>query len=176
LWPECGTRFRYGVFQERKPDAVDNVWLKSQPKADGEISRRQVLTASRHKYYIPGIGAPSAPRCDSAPSKLLIDTVKRLPIGVGGWGFDGSPACRRRDFRIPGCLTGESEERETWTAESLRTVAAMRENLVAVRSRKRLRRSTFQVNTMNVPVSNHRNGQSGTSSEWRHASVVTCET
>src|ERR1700693_1978695 len=29
---------------------------------------------------------------------------------------------------------------------------------------KRLRRSTFQVNTMNVTVSNHRNGQRGTSS------------
>src|SRR5215216_4923388 len=28
--------------------------------------------------------------------------------------------------RLPGCLTGESEERETWTAESLRTAITER--------------------------------------------------
>ena len=48
---------------------------------------------------------------------------------------------------VPGCLTSESEERETWTAGSLRTVASGG----AIRSGrgrwKRLRRYTFQVNT-----------------------------
>jgi len=33
--------------------------------------------------------------------------------------WDASPV-RERGFRTPGCLTSEDEERETWTAESLR--------------------------------------------------------
>ena len=32
----------------------------------------------------------------------------------------------RRGFKVPGCLTGESEERETWTAGSLRAAFARR--------------------------------------------------
>ena len=44
----------------------------------------------------------------SASSALLwVDTYKREVIA-----------------RSPGCLTGESEERETWTAESLRTASS----------------------------------------------------
>ena len=79
----------------------------------------------------------------------------------------------RRSRKVPGCLTSESEERETWTAESLRTASSNGEGFGLfsgrARSWKRLRRSTFQVNTMIVTVSNHRNGQSGTSSN-----VVIC--
>src|SRR5260370_36562678 len=38
--------------------------------------------------------------------------------------FDGSPAPRGVGTAlVPGCLTGESEERETWTAESLRAAS-----------------------------------------------------
>ena len=52
----------------------------------------------------------------------------------------------RRSCKVPGCLKSESEERETWTAESLR--AAFREGKPRAKTvRKRLRRSTFQVNT-----------------------------
>jgi hypothetical protein len=53
-----------------------------------------------------------------------------------------------------GCLTSESEERETWTAESLRAarhVGRLREQAVLVLcSRTRLRRYTFQVNTITL--------------------------
>ena len=51
-------------------------------------------------------------------------------------------ATRRRGCKVPGCLTGESEERETWTAESLRA-ASGRGKPCAEKARKRLRRSTF---------------------------------
>ena len=53
------------------------------------------------------------------------DLTSRKPIGFDrswvptrGWGSAWSP----------GCLTGESEERETWTAESLRTASRRRRN------------------------------------------------
>ncbi len=45
-------------------------------------------------------------------------------------GFGGSGFCRRRSRKVPGCLTGESEERETWTAESLRAASSNGEGLV----------------------------------------------
>jgi hypothetical protein len=55
---------------------------------------------------------------------------------------------------VPGCLTGESEERETWTAESLRAASAigacLRTGLRKQRRSTRLRRYTFQVNTLVV--------------------------
>ena len=48
----------------------------------------------------------------------------------------------RRSCKVPGCLKSESEERETWTAESLR--AAFRKGKPCAKTvRKRLRRSTF---------------------------------
>ena len=34
---------------------------------------------------------------------------------------------RRRNREVSGCLTSESEERETWTAESLRTASSIEE-------------------------------------------------
>jgi hypothetical protein len=43
---------------------------------------------------------------------------------VGCTGFGGSAACRRRGRKVPGCLKSESEERETWTAESLRAASS----------------------------------------------------
>ena len=53
-------------------------------------------------------GAPSAPRSDVAPSKLLTDKVQRPPIAVGGFrSFDGFPANRGGDRQVPGCLTSE---------------------------------------------------------------------
>jgi hypothetical protein len=39
------------------------------------------------------------------------------------WGLT-PPGHGGRSCKVPGCLTGESEERETWTAESLRTAFA----------------------------------------------------
>jgi len=57
-------------------------------------------------------------------SSLIL--VNRPPIAVGCWSFDGSPVFRGRGPPwSPGCLTGESEERETWTAESLRAASSI---------------------------------------------------
>jgi hypothetical protein len=64
-------------------------------------------------------------------------------------------------------LTSESEERETWTAESLRTVVDGRSLLRSGGAvRTRLRRSTFQVNTL------MRKHQSDGPRQWRRASVA----
>src|SRR6476620_99147 len=47
---------------------------------------------------------------------------------VGGSNFVGFSvrSGRLETARFPGCLTSESEERETWTAESLRTAPRVR--------------------------------------------------
>jgi hypothetical protein len=54
--------------------------------------------------------------------------------GVGGFGAC-QKVCGVRIRKDPGCLTGESEERETWTAESLRTASSNGEGLGFVRKR-----------------------------------------
>jgi len=69
-------------------------------------------------------GAPSALRRDCAPLKLLTGTVNQHPTVSDVWSFDGSPVHRRAGTAtVPGCLKSESEERETWTAESLRAAS-----------------------------------------------------
>jgi len=76
---------------------------------------------------------------------------------------------------VPGCLTGESEERETWTAESLRAALPrefrLRKKSGFQREGGRIETSAVDVsgNTMGRRVSNHSTDQSGTSSN-----VVTC--
>ena len=68
----------------------------------------------------------AAARRDDAPAKLLTDNGDQPPIcSRGRWlrrlsGMFGE----KGSFAIPGCLTGESEERETWTAESLRAASS----------------------------------------------------
>jgi len=59
---------------------------------------------------------------------------------VGGSSFVGFRAgprlqARKRDREVPGCLTGESEERETWTAESLRAASSNGEGFGFFRKR-----------------------------------------
>src|SRR3974377_2286180 len=68
--------------------------------------------------YTPHIGAPPLGAMVRLRSSSLIAVTGHRPQ-VGGSGFGGSPASGRGSC-TPGCLTGESEERETWTAESLR--------------------------------------------------------
>jgi len=68
----------------------------------------------------------AAARRDGAPAKLLTDNGDQTPMC-----FNRGCRLRRlsglfgeRGFAVPGCLTGESEERETWTAESLRAASS----------------------------------------------------
>ena len=123
----------------------------------------------RRRLYTPSWRA-AAWRDGASAKPLTVCAVKHpvMSYGHGGCaGFGGFPACRGRGRKASGCLKSESEERETWTAESLRAASSNGEALASsarARPWKRLRRSTFQVNTMIVTVSNHRNGQSGTSS------------
>ena len=117
------------------------------------------LTFRILRAYNPLHGAPPSRR-DGAPQKLLTDTrwqSVRLPSAPGAlmlFGISGGGI-----VEIPGCLTGESEERETWTAESLRAASLARDG-----GRTRLRRYTFQVNTMVSWVRDCLGDQSGTSS------------
>jgi hypothetical protein len=117
------------------------------------------------RLYKP-LGTPSAFRRDGAPAKPSLifgdqasdldrkykaSTALRL---AGGW-----------DHTVPGCLTSESEERETWTAESLRA-AILGDGFGFFHwgaARTRLRRSTFQVNTVVVKAA------SGSASNRVHA-------
>ncbi len=88
-------------------------------------SDREVLTRFGAAAYIAPTRRAAARR-DGAPAKLLTDNGDQPPTCcVGGRGFGGSPACPGRGILVvPGCLTGESEERETWTAESLRAASS----------------------------------------------------
>ena len=78
------------------------------------------LTMSKCVAYITKTRCAAARR-NGAPPKLFTFNGDLPPTLVGGNGFVGSPAYLGRGcLCAPGCLTGESEERETWTAESLR--------------------------------------------------------
>ena len=110
----------------------------------------QVLTARDRAAYIGGSRCAVRLGCYCAPAKLLtdtrFDTRTRRPISVGSKELRPLPALGERGHPVPGCLTSESEERETWTAESLRAVSRARATC-ASGGRTRLRRYTFQVNT-----------------------------
>ena len=65
------------------------------------------------------------------PSKPSLDRVKKLPSNRELIGFGGSldskveahVSSKYEGLAPSGCLKSESEERETWTAESLRAVS-----------------------------------------------------
>jgi hypothetical protein len=78
------------------------------------------LTAPAGPAYIHPHGAPSALRRDGAPSKLLTDQCEKASDGGRRLGASVVLQIGEHGTTVPGCLTSESEERETWTAESLR--------------------------------------------------------
>ena len=64
---------------------------------------------------------------------------------------------RERGLRVPGCLTSEDEERETWTAESLRISEYLKAQAFRFSgSDERLRRYTFKGYTIVVRDVNRR--------------------
>ena len=83
------------------------------------------LTRSGAAHINPAIRRAVRYRRDDAPAKLLTSGVTRHPALSEVLGFGGFPALREGGPPwSPGCLTSESEERETWTAESLRTASS----------------------------------------------------
>jgi hypothetical protein len=93
-----------------------------------EFVRAYVLTGPGPKDYIHRHGAPNAfGAMARLRSTSLICSVINLPISVGSAGLrrlSGLPGAGLS--WVPSCLTSESEERETWTAESLRAVSKRR--------------------------------------------------
>jgi len=83
--------------------------------------------------YIHFLGAPplliGAMARLRSPSLFAVNHPAMTYGHVGCAGFGGSGICRRRNREVPGCLKSESEERETWTAESLRTASPNEEGL-----------------------------------------------
>jgi hypothetical protein len=97
-----------------------------------DVFVNRVLTVTAAPAYIPPHGAAAASVRWRASEALHRYSVTSLRSQVGGLGFDRpSRPLEGGIILIPGCLTGESEERETWTAGSLRTASHRRSNLFA---------------------------------------------
>ncbi len=103
----------------------------------------------------------TALRDGSSAKPLTVYAVNHPAVSyghVGCTGFGGSAACRRRGRKVPGCLKSESEERETWTAESLRAASSNGEGLglrvwafpARVAAGRDFGGLTFQVNTVTI--------------------------
>lgn len=123
IWPEYGAEPKW--LAESRVRA--HLWETGAGAAKPENFRCNRVDTKRSPEYIPPTGAPHCPgvrarlskhlTCNSEPSfrsvvgGRIASTVFVVP-GLRGWGF---PA--------PGCLKSESEERETWTAESLRAAS-----------------------------------------------------
>ena len=88
------------------------------------FSRRGVDKPTEGGLYTP----PQVRRRLGVRSRLRSSSlirVNRLPMKRRMLeASTGSPALRGWGLAIPGCLTSESEERETWTAESLRAASS----------------------------------------------------
>ena len=79
------------------------------------------------RLYSPHNGAPIGFGVMARLRSTSLIVVTRHPTRSDVLGFGGSPVLSGRGIaRSPGCLTTESEERETWTAKSLRTASHMR--------------------------------------------------
>ena len=117
-------RLRSGFWRAAKIAAPHRSFCASKP-----------LTMPAAPAYISGLGAPprDAMTCHEAPH-CLHGEHPATSFGPGGCArlrrLLLSCRSRRREwktgsFGVSGCLTSESEERETWTAESLRAAFAI---------------------------------------------------
>jgi len=99
-----------------------------------ESERLKRLTVRRARDYIAALGRTAALARWRVRETLTVYAVNHPAIALAMTDV----GCRRLRFRpelsetgffdgispVPGCLTGESEERETWTAESLRAASS----------------------------------------------------
>jgi hypothetical protein len=129
---ECGSSTApQGLSQRSKPPILLAKTAVAGLHREARFSPSLVLTSGAAEIYKPGIRHAAASvrrRVFEAPHRY---SVTRLPIVIGGppasttLGFDDPPVPPEGGITlVPGCLTGESEERETWTAESLRAVSS----------------------------------------------------
>jgi len=98
-------------------------WLRTakiaaqRQQSTGLILERWPLTITAVEAYIRPLGTPPLPRRVGASAKPLTDYSVNEHWAMLLVAMFVSP---RRMGGVPGCLISESEERETWTAESLR--------------------------------------------------------
>ncbi len=144
MWPQCGMRADFDPWDwscrglcrnaNTAPRAALNGY--SAVRSTGVILATRPLTMTRPQDYISPLDAPPRLvrlRVCEAPHCLRGESSGLTHGPVGCMGFGGSGACRRRDPKVPGCLKSESEERETWTAESLRAASSNGEGFGFVR-------------------------------------------
>ena len=146
MWPQCGA----GGAKTSSPAgwcaapgdclaAPEPVKIAaSSTNSQGYFSGAGVDNAGAQSLYTTSRRAAASAR--GASAKPLTVYGERasghdLVAMTGARGFGGSGVCRRRSRRVPGCLTGESEERETWTAESLRAASSNGEGFGFFRKR-----------------------------------------
>jgi hypothetical protein len=151
MWPQCGAG------RARKADSLPQRSViespcKASPKSGTNcrlpIPRRRHfsapgwLTKTGGAPYIGSLGRAAAWRDGASAKPLTVHTVTEHPAMLSWPCSRRCVECAgfcclrpllagvtgRRGCEVPGCLTGESEERETWTAESLRA-ASVRGNL-----------------------------------------------
>ena len=144
---ECGRCAAYAVGMSAKTHAAGCrgycAGCEIRPLDSGHflacILREKALTMTAPEAYISPLGAPplDAMACLEKPLTVcavnhpaspwprrmcglrrLLPRFLRPSRGQARWKDE------RRGHQAPGCLTSESEERETWTAESLRTASS----------------------------------------------------
>ena len=112
-------------------EPAKNAALSAVHRADFGGSEPLTMPAAR-SLYRPSWRA-AAWRDGASAKPLTVYAVNYHPAisygHVGCAGFRRLRLCRGRGRKAPGCLTSELEERETWTAESLRAASSNGEGL-----------------------------------------------
>ncbi len=168
-------QLRRGCRDRQKPPSLA---LSTKPESE----RLKRLTARKGRDYIAALGRTAALARWRVRETLTVYAVNHPAIALAMTDV----GCRRLRFLpelsetgffdgispVPGCLTGESEERETWTAESLRAASSNGKTLSLGiglfpeerRSLEETWRSTFKGNTVGIRERKLANDKSGTSS------------
>jgi hypothetical protein len=137
----CGG-LRFAVAAQRKRKSLQGI-VETRQERHFPIPRHRFfwapgrLTKTGGAPYIEPLGRAAAWRDGASAKPLTVHTVTEHPAMLS---WPCSRRCvecvgfcclrplvagvtGRRGCEVPGCLTGESEERETWTAESLRAAS-----------------------------------------------------
>ncbi len=154
-YPRASTSFAYAKAWPHPEKSLGQRPIHT-GRASGEFKRLKRLTVPRAKDYIALLGRTAALarwRVREAPHCLYGESSGHDPWPCRMCGYRRlrflPETVFRRSLNASGCLTSESEERETWTAESLRTASPNGMGFGLFREEgghwKRLWRSTFKV-------------------------------